>query len=368
MKIIHVVATYPPQLGGMESAVKELAERTARKGHDVTVITSSFRGNKKTEDVYVKVLRLWSIRIPGIPVIIPTLPLILFKLINRDTIVHIHYLLNPSIDIAIGIAILKRCKIAVHVHIDPLPSSPLGFLNPVYKKIIWGKVLPLPNCVICPTIDYVKSVSCKYKVSEGKCVAIPYGIDTKNFRQKSSLDISTPVKILSVGRMHRQKNVPRLLEAFRLFQKKLDAVLHIVGDGEERQSIEVFIKNNAIPNVIMEGELHGTRLADLYASSDIFLLTSDFESFGIVNLEAMASSLPIIASDIPGVRTLLEGSAILVKPTPENFAEAMLKLVESKQLRVNLVNRGYEKVAEYDWDKITERMIELYHSISTSRA
>jgi glycosyltransferase involved in cell wall biosynthesis len=114
----------------------------------------------------------------------------------------------------------------------------------------------------------------------------------------------------------------------------------------------------------MEGALVGEKLADAYVSSDIFVLTSDFESFGIVNLEAMASALPIIASDRPAVRNLLEHSAILVEPTPENFAAAMTKLVEDPHLREELVSKGLEKVGDYDWDRITEKVVDLYSKIS----
>lgn len=364
MKIIHVVAAYPPELGGMENAVKELAELTARKGHEVIVITSSFKKSKKIEKSNnLTVYRLWSIRIPGIPVTIPLLPFKLFKLIMRDAIVHVHYVLNFSMDIAILVARIRKAKIVAYIHIDPLPSGPLGFLNPPYKKLIWSRILSLPNRVIYPTEDYINSMRQKYCVPLDKCSVISYGIDISHFRRKASSIISPPVKILFVGRLHRQKNIARLLESFYLFQKRCEAILHIAGDGEDRKIIEEFIKHKDMSNVVLEGELRGTKLADLYEASDIFVLTSDFESFGIVNLEAMASGLPIVASDIPGVKSLLEGSAILVEPTPENFAEAMARLVENEQLRTDLVNKGFEKVTNYDWDTITEKMITLYRSL-----
>ena len=94
------------------------------------------------------------------------------------------------------------------------------------------------------------------------------------------------------------------------------------------------------------------------------MLPSDFESFGIVNLEAMASGLPIVASDIPGLRNVLKGCGILVKPMPENFANAMIKLVEDDDLRRDLIKKGKEKVKDYGWDKVTDRVIEIYKKVS----
>ena len=363
MKIVHVTTSYPPRIGGMENAVKELAERTARMGHDVTVITSSFKGSKKTEKKdHLTIHRLWSIWINRVPEVMPMLPFKLLSCIDSKTIVHLHYKLNPYMDIALVISKLKRAKIVSHIHIDPLPSGLFGFLNPSYKKLIWKSVLPLSDAVICPTQDYV-DIAEHYQVPRSKCIVVPYGIDKTRFRLKDSSDISTPVKVLFVGRLNMQKNIPRLLEAFKLFKRKYEAVLHIVGEGEERHKIEGLIRNNHMSGVVMEGALVGEKLADVYASSDIFVLTSDFESFGIVNLEAMASGLPIIASDILGVRNLLERSAILVKPTPENFAAAMINLVEDAHLQRELVSKGNEKVGDYDWDRITEKVVDIYRKI-----
>ena len=242
MRVIHFVVTYAPEIGGMENAVEELAERTARMGHDVTVITSSFKGSKKTERKdHLTIHRLWSIRRHGRPLIIPLLPVKLFTLIKRDTILHVHYIFRYFMDIVILIAKMKRCRIITHVHIDPPPSSPLGFLNPLYKKLIWKNVLSLSDVVICPTQDYV-DIARHYEMPRSKCIVVPSGIDKTRFRRKDSSDISTPVRVLFVGRLSKQKNIPRLLEAFKLFQRKYEAVLHIVGEGEERNIVENIIK------------------------------------------------------------------------------------------------------------------------------
>jgi glycosyltransferase involved in cell wall biosynthesis len=364
MKVVHITIAYYPRIGGMQNAVQELAERTAKIGHDVTVITSSFKDSKKTErNGNLTIHRLWNIKINRVPDIMPTLPFKLLGVIDNKTIVHLHYVLNPCIDLALVLSKIKGAKIVSHIHLDPLPSGLFGFLNPPYKKFFWKNLLPLSDNVICPTADYV-DIAKHYRVPETKCVIVPSGVDTTRFKRKTSSDISFPVKILFVGRLNKQKNVPRLLEAFKLFQQTHKAVLRVIGEGIERKTIEDFIRDNHISDVIMEGSMVGEKLTDAYASSDIFVLPSDYESFGIVNLEAMASGLPIIASDIPGVRNLLADSSMLVKPTPEDFAAAMIKLTENPQLRQELISKGLEKVKDYDWDKITEKVIDIYREIS----
>jgi glycosyltransferase involved in cell wall biosynthesis len=364
MKIVHIVAAYPPVVGGMERAVKELAERTAKLGHDVTVFTPAVNGIKDEISANgVKVYRLWAIDVPGIPITMPLLPFRLWGYINNNTIVHVHYILNFSMDIAILTAWIKRAKIVSHIRIDPEPSGRFGFLNPLYKKIVWGWILRRSNKIICHTPDYADIISRKYHVPINKFVVIPNGINTADFKRKNNFDILPPVKILFVGRLSKQKNIPRLVEAFRLFQQKYDSVLHIVGDGEERQEIECLINRNGINNVVLHGNLAGEKLANMYCDCDIFVLPSDYETFGNVNLEAMTSGLPVIASDIPGVHDLLVGAAILSKPSAENFAFAMEMLVNDTKLRLELIEKGFDRVKGYDWDNTVEKVITLYHML-----
>jgi glycosyltransferase involved in cell wall biosynthesis len=362
MKILHVTSYYPPHLGGMENTVKELAERTAEMGHEVSVYTSDKIGNKPKllSKKNLQIYYLRSIEI-GHTSIMPSLPLRSMRNINKDTIVHIHFAIAYASEIAMITAKIKGAKIVSHIHIDPLPSGSLGFLLPVYKGLFWKRILPLSDVVICPTEDYIGIVSQKYGVKRDKCITVPSGIDLKKFTPVNEFRNSNEVTdLLFVGRLVKQKNLPMLLNAFKLVQNKYDLTLHIVGDGEERAAIGRIIAKENIANVILHGRVSAEELMKLYLTSDIFVLPSDYESFGIVNLEAMASGLPIVASDISGMRNVLKDCGILVTPTPENFADAIVRLIENKDLRNKLVKRGRERVKEYDWKKITKKVIGIY--------
>ena len=369
MKIVHITPYYPPHLGGMENTVKELAERTAKIGYDVRVYTSNEGCNEKSiSKNCVSIHLLKSIEIPGVPLILPMLPFKLLSVIDRNTIVHVHYILNFSIDFAIIISKIKKAKIVSHVHIDPLPLSSLfGFLNPTYKKLFWRRILRLSNAVICQTENYVDIISKKYGVKRDKCVIVSSGINLKKFDKMGECTTSKEIKdILFVGRLSEQKNIPMLLSAFKLIQGNYDITLHIVGAGKERIAINKIITKEKIDNVILHGRVPDEKLMDLYSMSDIFILPSTYESFPLTLLEAMASGLPIVASDILGVRNVLKDCGTLVNPTPENFADAIIKVIEDNDLRRNLIKKGKEKVKDYDWDKITDRVIEIYKEVSRS--
>jgi glycosyltransferase involved in cell wall biosynthesis len=365
MQVIHVTPFYPPHLGGMENTVRELAERTAEMGHEVIIYTSNRIDNepKLLSKDNLQIHYLNSVEIAHTPIIF-SLPIKLMRNIRKDTIVHIHFAIAYSSEIAMIISKVKRVRVVSHIHIDPQASGSLGFLLPTYKRLFWKRILPLSDVVICPTKDYMNLISERYGVKQSKCMIIPLGVDLKKFntvsRHKSSDKVTD---LLFVGRLSKQKNLLMLLSAFKLLQKEFELTLHIVGDGEERKIIEERIAEENLRNVILHGRVSHEELRNLYQKSDIFVLPSLYESFGLVLLEAMASGLPIVASDISGIRSVVGGCGILVKPTPENFAGAITKLIKNESLREELIRKGKEKVKSYDWDVIAKRTLKVYYSV-----
>lgn len=363
MKIIHVTPYYPPHLGGMENTVRELAERTAEMGHEVSVYTSNKTESKEklksTKNLTIKYLK--SFELPHTP-IIPALPFELLKEANKDTVVHIHFALAYTTEVANLFSRLRKAKIVTHIHTDPKPSSKMGFMLKFFKNI-WRLVLPFSDVIICPTEDYVNLIPQIYGIPKERCRVIPSGIDLNKFLKINNSQKEKVKDILFVGRLSKEKNIPTLLQAFKLTQDKHNLTLHIVGEGGERLIIEEIIRKENIRNVILHGKMYNEELLNLYSTSDIFILPSHYESFGIVNLEAMASGLPIVASDIPGARNLLGSCGILVKPTAKNFADAIVRLIGDKNLREELIRRGKVKVRDYDWNKIVKEVVEIYEKI-----
>jgi len=368
MKIIHVVAYYPPHLGGMENTVKELAERTAALGHNVLVLTSnrieSKLKEKSKKNLTIKYMK--SLELFHTP-IIPELPIELLKQANKNTIIHIHFAIALIPEIAILCSKLKGAKIVTHIHLDPMPSGKMGIVLPFFKKI-WRLIIPDSDIVICPTSDYVDIISSNYNVNKNRCVIIPSGIDLTQYKRKKKIPKSVQ-NVLFVGRLAPQKNLHMLLKAFILINKKniKNIKLHIVGSGEDENSLKKIILKEKLTNVILHGRVSDDKLKDLYINSDLFILPSIKESFGMVLIEAMANNLPIIASDIPGVRNVLSECGILVKPTPENFANSIIKLKDDEIARYKLVEK-YEKILkDYDWNIVVKKIIDTYNKIEIDK-
>ena len=173
-----------------------------------------------------------------------------------------------------------------------------------------------------------------------------------------------PFVFVSVGRFMPQKNHPMLLSAFkRVLESAPTCRLQLVGDGalmeETRQkAAELNIQDNV--------EFTGIRkdIPDLLAAANAFVLSSDWEGLPLSLLEAMASGLPVVSTDVGGVRDAVGDQALLVeKGDDEALANAMLQLVNDAALYKNLAAASLERVQLFDIDTCQKAYGELYRSL-----
>ena len=151
-------------------------------------------------------------------------------------------------------------------------------------------------------------------------------------------------KLLYVGRISKEKNLPLLADIFRrISAKRRDIHLILVGDGPYLEDMRVELKN--LP-VTFTGYLTGEDLSQAYASSDIFIFPSTTDTFGNVVLEAQASGLPVIVTDQGGpMENMIPGETgyVISSEDPEAFAAAVLNMRNNAELlyRMGLNARNY---------------------------
>jgi len=364
MKIIQIAPYYPPHLGGMESCVREISEKLAKKGHSIEVFASNIGSEeekpKSIKNLTVRYLKAWDFAHT------PLIPSLFFKLttISKDSVMHVHVSQPLIPEIAWLISKIRKISYIAHVHVDIEPTGKMGFLLPFYKKFFLKRVLRAASKIVVPTRDYAALISKKYVIPEHKIAVIPYGVDLNNFKSIST-ELHNPIKLLFVGRLAKQKNIPLLINSLKKIIDKNDfnIELHVVGDGEEKNKIALLIKALKLDDkVILHGSLIGNRLYQIYSNSDIFILPSAYESFGIVLIEAMASGLPIVVSDIPAVGNVIENekTGLLTKLTPEDFSKAIETMITNSELREGLIRNGLKEVKKYDWDKIVSKFECIY--------
>jgi glycosyltransferase involved in cell wall biosynthesis len=192
--------------------------------------------------------------------------------------------------------------------------------------------------------------------------------------QKSRRADSKPVKFIFIGRLIDLKALDVVLDAIRRLNDHSLIFLEVVGDGPMRESWQAAVDRMGLSSVVsFSGWLPQSACAVRLQQSDVLVLPSLRDCGGAVILEAMATGLPVIASDWGGPTDYLnESCGILVKPTSrealiDGFAGAMLKLAKSPELRARLGDAGYERArAHFDWERKIDQILDCYE-LATQR-
>ena len=128
--------------------------------------------------------------------------------------------------------------------------------------------------------------------------------------------------------------------------------LDIVGEGELRENIEALIQKYKLQNVKLHGKKTGKELIELYNSADIFVLPSLKEGVSLSMLEALATGLPVVASDLPEIRQILGECGVLIQePNATNYARALDTLLSNRETLLHLGTLAVQKARSYSWDK-----------------
>jgi glycosyltransferase involved in cell wall biosynthesis len=307
--VVHVTAHYPPHLGGLEKVAEALVAYRRARGLDVAVITSRDRLADPAGAGWVRRLRSWEVAhtaiIPGLPAALVRLP--------RDGLVHLHVAQAFVPEATYAAHLLRGLPYVAHFHLDVGPSGAAGVLLRAYKPLVLGPVLRAAARVAVFTAEQGSAVSATYGVDPARVAVIPNGVGESFFYSGPRLPQARP-RLLFVGRLTVQKNVPLLLRALAGVSERFETTL--VGDGEAEGSLRDLAAGLELQNVRFYGRADEGELRELYRDADIFVLPSEREGMPLVLLEAMAMGLPVVATDISGIREVVGHgvNGVLVPP------------------------------------------------------
>lgn len=190
-----------------------------------------------------------------------------------------------------------------------------------------------------------------------KVVIIPNPIDPKLFLKTYEYDTDSK-RIISVGRISPEKNYEKLVDVAGLvYQKYPDWQWDIYGDGEERDKIEMLIKNNKISNFVhLKGNVPG--VYDKYHLYSFLVMTSKTECYPMVLLEGMANSLPLISFDIAGARAIIENDVngyLIECYDAEKMANRICEIIENKEKRISLSNNNKKLIDAHSIDNTVKK-------------
>lgn len=180
--------------------------------------------------------------------------------------------------------------------------------------------------------------------------------------------VHAPIRFVTLGRLSPQKNHRLMLHAFRAaLDRGISATLLIAGDGELKEELLSELRElELVDAVSLVGYIEN--VAPLLASSDVFVLSSNYEGLPISALEAMASGLPIISTDVGGMRDLISGNGILVpKEDCHALSGAMVRLAQDHELRLAMGQCSERLVQPYSDDTAAEHYLALYQKYAVHR-
>ena len=190
-----------------------------------------------------------------------------------------------------------------------------------------------------------------------KSVYIPNGVDLNKFRPKQKDTNSKYKTVLSVGAFTDQKRHDLVIKAV----SKLNNInLIVVGGGGDKKSEIQELGNNLLRNRFEIIQTTNDNMPEIYNKSDLFTLASrTSESFGIVLVEAMASGLPVIATDDPIRKEIVGDAGLFVDPTnTDDYAKAI-----EKALKTNWGDKPRKQAEKFSWDKIVLEYEKLFKEL-----
>jgi glycosyltransferase involved in cell wall biosynthesis len=356
LKILHIAKFYPPEPGGIENFVSDLAEEQAKKGHEVLVLAHQSGFGLPTDWKRRGKVEVGRVRSFGQAAYVPVAPefsIELYKVQNRfrPDLVHAH-MPNAS---AFWLLFAKlRVPLILHWHSDVVPSRldrKMAVLYPFYRQ--WESLLLKQAARVITTSDAYFRSSEALRPYQKKCRTIPLGMNPQRVRQArrgcSDREDET-LKVLSVGRFAYYKGFEYLVRAA---ESVPEARFILVGDGPRRPAIEREIsRKNLTERVLLPGKVDAVRLNAYLAECDIFCLPSieRTEAFGLVLLEAMSLGKPLVTTAIEGsgvTEVNRHGiSGLLVPPEDaQALAEAIHRLRKNQRERKEMGKRAGNRFA-----------------------
>lgn len=175
------------------------------------------------------------------------------------------------------------------------------------------------------------------------------------------------IKLLYAGNLIKRKGVKYLIKAFYELNLNKNVKLYIVGDGEEEKKLKLLSdKLNLSDSVIFLGRLGHKQLMDLMTNIDIFVMPSWDEAFGVVYLEAMSKSKPIIGTIAEGIEDIVENgvNGLLVKSRNiADLKDRLLFLIKNKEEREKMGKNGKKSIRKLTWEFNAEQTIKYYKKI-----
>jgi len=201
------------------------------------------------------------------------------------------------------------------------------------------------------------------QANDSRLCVIENGIDTAKFIRKKT-ERQQPYTLIQVSRFEASKDQDTVIRAMPLLPQ--DIQLMFVGDGSRIEACKELCKKLNVQDRV---RFLGARadIAQLLSEADIAIQSSHWEGFGLTAVEAMAAGLPVIATNVDGLRQVVEGAGMLFQQGDEKeLAQAISKLINTPTFYQELSEKSLQQAKQYDISNMTDKYMEIYEALSES--
>ena len=234
-----------------------------------------------------------------------------------------------------------------------------------FKRCLEYYALSGARQVVCVS-DYLVKYAEKYGAKHVRVIYNKVYSDQyhgKHLATDNNCRDSRFLKVLSVGRLVPSKGQDCLIRAITT----LNLQLVLIGSGVQEAALRQLVSQlNLSKRVEFIPVIPNSEIHSYYEKADIFAIATKYEGFCIPVLEAMAASLPVVASRIPAIEEVLGNTGILVDTTPSAFCTALKQLMNDVELRASLGQKARNRAVSLDGKKMERREAQMYEALATS--
>lgn len=363
-----------PTFGGSGVVATELGKALADKGYNIHFIT--YKQPARLDSFHQNIF-YHEVRLSDYPLFeyAPYETALASKLVdvalnaNLD-LIHVHYAIPHA-----SAAYMAKQILATHGKILPIVTTLHGTditlvgKDPTYEPVVTFSINNSDG-VTAVSESLRKDTLALFKINK-EIAVIPNFIDFKRFSKLDKLHFKKAIapnneKILThTSNFRRVKRIQDVMEIFNLIRQEIPAKLLMIGDGPERQAAEVQCRNLGIEaDVRFLGKQDA--IEELLAVSDLFIMPSESESFGLAALEAMACEVPVISSDAGGIPEVnIDGKTGFVLPIKDvkGMAEKAILLLNDEGMLSDFRENAYQQARKFSLEKILPDYERFYKKI-----
>jgi len=351
---IGLIGPLPPPSGGMANQTRQLAELLQQEGVVVTLI--------QTNAPYYPV---WVGRLKGLRAIFRLIPYLIRIWVSAKNVRLFHVMANSGWSWhlyaapVIWIAWIRRKPVVINYR----GGEAEKFFN---QSFFWIRPSLRQVAAILVPSGFLQGVFGKFGFNT---VIVPNIINLGRFsmRVRAGIRKNGP-HIIVTRNLEPIYDITSAIHAFSQIQACIPAArLTIAGSGPERSMLEQLVTNLGLNgSVRFTGRLDNEMISALYQEADVMINPSLVDNMPISILEALASGVPVVSTDVGGIPFLVthEKNALLVPPArPEIMAEAVLRVFDNPPLANHLIEEGIKLVQEYAWPNVREQLLMVYRQI-----